>query len=154
MNNREITASSTDISKYARSGAVAGAVSAFSFTVIHDIFISDIWFAAPIMMVAGALCGLCIGWSYALLVDKPSVGNWLGYNLLYVAMLMLLGAASVLIFEPIVSMAALMALNGPPDELIRQALPMTLVFTLVSSVAISLFFGRSRRHYVQPEKSA
>ena len=143
----ERTAPSTDISNYTRSGAVAGAVSAFSFTVIHDILISDIWFAVLIMMVAGALCGLCIGWSYGLLVDKPSMGNWLGYNLLYVAMLMLLGAASVLLFEPIVSMAALMALNGPPHELIRQALPMTLVFTLVSSAAISLFYGRSRRHF-------
>ena len=143
----ERTAPSTDISNYTRSGAVAGAVSAFSFTVIHDILISDIWFAVLIMMVAGALCGLCIGWSYALLVDRPSIGNWLGYNLLYVAMLMLLGAASVLLFEPIVSMASLMALNGPPDELIRQALPMTLLFTLVSSVAMSLVYGQRRRHF-------
>lgn len=143
----ERTAPSTDISNYTRSGAVAGAVSAFSFTVIHDILISDIWFAAPIMMVAGALCGLCIGWSYALLVDKPSIGNWLGYNLLYVAMLMFLGAASLLVFEPIVSMASLMALNGPPDELIRQALPMTLGFTLASSVAMSLVYGRNWRHF-------
>lgn len=143
----ERTAPSTDASNYTRSGAVAGTVSAFSFTVIHDILISDIWFAALIMMIAGALCGLCIGWSYALLVDKSSIGNWLGYNLLYLAMLMLLGAASVLVFEPIVSMVSLMALNGPPDELIRQALPMTLLFTLASSVAMSLVYGRRWRHF-------
>lgn len=143
----ERTAPSTDLSNYARSGTAAGAVSAFAFTVIHGIMISDIWFAALIMMVAGALCGLCIGWSYALLVDRPSIGSWLRYNLLYVAMLMLLGVASVLLFEPVVSMAALLALNGPPDELIRQALPMTLLFTLASSLAIGLFYRSSWRQY-------
>ena len=130
-----------------RSGAVAGAVSAFVFAIIHDIFISDIWSTALIMMIAGALCGLCIGWSYALLVDTPSIGNWLRYNLLYVTMLMLLGATSVLVFEPIVSMAALMALDGPPHNLIGQALPMTLIFTLGSAIAISLFYKRSWQHF-------
>lgn len=129
------------------SGAAAGAVSALAFTVIHDIFISDIWFAAPIMLLAGALCGLCIGWSFERLVDRPSIGSWIRYNVLYVAMLIALGAASVILFEPIVSMAALMASNGPPDELIRQALPMTVVFTMASSVVISLFYGRSWRGY-------
>lgn len=129
------------------SGAAAGVASALAFTVIHDIFISDIWFAAPMMLLAGALCGLCIGWSYGRLVDRPSIGSWIRYNVLYVAMLMLLGAASVIIFEPIVSMAALMALNGPPNELIRQALPMTMVFTIASSGVIGLLYERSWRHY-------
>jgi len=129
------------------SGAVAGAISTLAFTVIHDIFISDIWFAAPMMLFAGALCGLCIGWSYRRLVARPSVGSWLRYNLLYVTMLMLLGVASVIMFEPIVSMAALMALNGPPDELIRHALPMTIIFTVASSMVISRLYGRSWQHY-------
>ena len=143
----ERTAFSTGASNYARSGAVAGVVSALAFTVIHDVLISDIWFAALIMMIAGALCGLCIGWSYSRLVDKPSIGSWLGYNLLYVAMLMLLGTASVIFFDPIVSMTVLMASNGPPDDLIRQALPMTLVFTLAASIAISLFYKRSWQNF-------
>jgi hypothetical protein len=43
-------------------------------------------------------------------------------------------------------MAALMQTNGPPDALIARALPMTLVFTLASSIAISLLYGRSWRH--------
>lgn len=129
------------------SGAVAGAISTLAFTVIHDIFISDIWFAAPMMLFAGALCGLCIGWSYRRLVARPSVGSWLRYNLLYLTMLMLLGVASVIMFEPIVSMAALMALNGPPDELIRHALPMTIIFTVASSMVISRLYGRSWQHY-------
>lgn len=129
------------------SGATAGAASALAFTVIHDIVISDIWLAAPMMLFAGALCGLCIGWSYARLVEKPSIGSWLSYNLLYVTMLMLLGVASVIMFEPVVSMAALMASNGPPSELIRLALPVTLAFTVASSVAISLLYGPSWRRF-------
>lgn len=37
-----------------RSGAVAGALSVFVFTIIHDILISDIWFSLLPMAVAGA----------------------------------------------------------------------------------------------------
>lgn len=129
------------------SGAAAGAASALAFTVIHDIFISNIWFAAPMMLLAGALCGLCIGWSYVLLVDRPSIGSWIGYNVLYVAILMLLGATSVLAFEPVVTMAVLMTLNGPPHDQIGQALPLTVAFTVASSVVITLFYGRSRQHF-------
>lgn len=99
------------------------------------------------MLFAGALCGVCIGWSYSLLVDQHSIGRWLGYNLLYVMMLMFLGVASVLVFEPAMSFAALMALDGPPDQLIGQAMPMTLLFTLVASIVISLFYERSWKHF-------
>lgn len=42
------------------SGAFAGAVSAFVFAIIHAVFISDIWFSAPAMMVTGALCGAVV----------------------------------------------------------------------------------------------
>ena len=129
------------------SGAAAGIASALAFTLIHDVFISDIWFAAPMMLFAGALCGLCLGWSYGQLVDEPSIGSWLRYNLLYVALLMSLGVASMVMFEPVVSMAALMALNGPPSELIGRALPMTLAFTVAASGAISLHYTRSWWNY-------
>lgn len=133
--------------KYTRSGAVAGAVSAFTFAAIHHIFISDIWFSLPFMMAAGALCGLCIGWSFALVVAHPSIGSWLRYNALYVAMLLLLGLASVIVYEPVTTIAALIEANEPPGELFGQAFPMTLVFTLASSITISLLYARSwRRH--------
>lgn len=131
---------------FARSGAIAGAASTLLFTIVHHIFISNIWFSFPFMLVAGVLCGMGIAWSYGLLVERPSVRSWLGYNLVYVFMLMLLGAASALMFEPVVSMAALMQTNGPPDALIAQALPMTLVFTVASAIGISLLYGRSWRH--------
>jgi len=82
MGKLETTASSW---AYVRAGAVAGAVSAFAFAIIHHIFISDIRFSL-LLMVAGVLCGLDIGWSYTLLVEAPSIGSWLRYNMLYLAM--------------------------------------------------------------------
>jgi hypothetical protein len=126
-----------------RSGAMAGAFAAFAFAVIHDIFISDIWSMLIIMLVAGALCGLCIGWSYALLANKPTAGSWWRYNLLYVGLLALLGILSILIFEPTTTMAALVEANAPPDKLIGQALPMTALFTLLSAIVISSLYRAS-----------
>jgi hypothetical protein len=128
---------------YIRSGAVAGALSAFAFALIHDVFISDIWFSLAIMMAAAAVCGVCLGWSYGLMVEAPSIGSWLRYNLVFVAMFVLLGAASVLVFEPVTTIAALVVANEPPDELIRQAMPMTVIFTLATAALLSLLYGRS-----------
>ncbi len=133
--------------QYLRSGTIAGVTSAFVFAIIHDIFISDIWFSLALMLVAGAVCGLCVGWSYALLAVNPSLGSWLRYNLLYVALFVLLGVTSVLIFEPVTTVAALIAANAPPDDLIRQALPITAAFTLVMAAVISLLYGRSWSHF-------
>jgi hypothetical protein len=132
---------------YIRSGAVAGALSAFAFAIIHDVFISDIWFSLVLMMVAAAVCGVCLGWSYGLLVQAPSTRSWLRYNALYVGMFVLLGAASVLVFEPVTTIAALVVANEPPDELIRQAMPMTVVFTLATAALLSLLYGRSWTHF-------
>jgi hypothetical protein len=135
------------INNHSVSGAIAGIVSTLSFITIHDIFISDIWGMTAVMLFAGALCGLCVGWSYSILVGSYSIKSWLGYNILYVLMLILLGVASVVVFEPEMSFAALMALNGPPDQLIARAMPMTLVLTLVSAVAINFFYERSWRQF-------
>lgn len=129
--------------RFAFSGALAGAVSAFVFTVIHDLFISNIWFALVPMLVAGVVCGALVSWSYALLADAPGLRGWLAYNLLYVGMFGLLGALSVLLFEPATTMAAVVSLNGPPDDLIRQALPLTAAFTLGMAVVVAVLYGRS-----------
>ena len=106
---------------YTRSGAISGIISTFIFTIIHDIFISDIWYSFFIMAIAGIICGVCISISYGLLFKKPSIGSWFRYNLIFIAMFLLLGVASVLIFEPITTVAALMQANDRPDELINQA---------------------------------
>jgi hypothetical protein len=129
-----------NIWKSARSGALAGAASAFAFAIIHHIFISDIWFSLVVMMIAGILCGICVGWSYALLVENPSFESWLGYNALYVVMFALLGLVSVLVYDPITTVAVLVVANEPPDELIMQALPLTAVFTLSASVLVSALY--------------
>lgn len=132
-------------SRWAFSGAIAGVFSAFLFTVFHDILISDIWSMLVVMLAAGALCGACLGWSYTLLVRRPSLKSWLAYNLLYDGMFILLGLVSVLLFEPVTTMAALIAVSGPPDALIGQAMPVTAVFTLIMAVTINLIYGFSYR---------
>lgn len=126
-----------------RSGAIAGAAAALAFAWIHDIFISDIWFSLVMMVPAAVLCGACVAWSYVLLAQEPSTGSWWRYNLLYVGLLALLGLTSVIIFEPVTTMAALSELNGPPDQLIGQALPLTAVFTLSAAVLITLLYRQS-----------
>ena len=137
---------SSNLWSYIRSGAVAGAVSAFAFAIIHHLFISDIWFSLIMMMVAGAVCGLCIGWTYGLLFEAPSTGSWVRYNMLYVVMFVLLGAASVLVYEPVTTIAALIEANEPPDALFRQALPMTVGFTLAMAI---LVVSRHFAHYFE-----
>lgn len=129
--------------QYALAGAIAGLVSTIVFTIVHDIFISDIWFMLLPMSVAGAICGASISWSFALLVDVINLGGWLKYNLLYVIMFFLLGVVSSLVFEPVTTVAALIAANGPPDDLIQQALPMTVLFTLGMAMVVTLLYGRS-----------
>jgi hypothetical protein len=124
-------------------GAFSGIVSTLIFTSIHDIFISNIWFMVLPMLLAGALCGALLSWSYRLLAAIPSKRGWLVYNLIYAALFGILGMASVLIFKPVTTMAAVITLDGPPTELINQAMPMTIVFTLGMTVLITLLYGRS-----------
>ncbi len=129
--------------RFAIAGAIAGAISTLVFTIIHDIFISNIWFMLLPMLVAGALCGALLSWSYGLLAPAPSLRGWLGYNLVYVLLFGLLGALSVLLFEPVTTMAAVVTLNGPPTALIEQAMPMTVLFTVGMAVLIMLLYGRT-----------
>jgi hypothetical protein len=124
-------------------GALSGMVSTLVFTIVHDIFISNIWFMFLPMLVAGALCGTWVSWSYGFLVATPSKRGWLLYNLIYVALFGLLGMASVLFFEPVTTMAAVVTLNGPPTELIDQAMPMIIAFTMGMAAIITLLYARS-----------
>ena len=146
MPSREIPGSGS-IGRFARSGAAAGVISSFIFAIIHALFISDIWFALIALVAAGAACGLCLGWSYALLVAAPSLGGWLRYNLLYLAMFLLLGAASVLIYKPVTTLSAVIAANSAPDELIRQAMPMTAAFTLATALVVTLLYPKSWKRF-------
>lgn len=134
-------------------GTVAGAISALVFAGVHAFMISDIWFMLIPMLIAGGLCGLGLGWSFALLVDSPTVGGWLRYNLLYLLLLFGLGPLSLLLFEPIITLPDLVASpNGLPDDLVREVLPLTSVYTLSMVVCILALYGRrwSRATIVLP----
>jgi uncharacterized membrane protein YuzA (DUF378 family) len=125
------------------SGAVAGAASAIAFTALHHILISDIWFSLPLMVAAGALSGLCLAWTYQVLFEAPTPARWWLYNGVWVALLALLGVASFLVYEPVTTMAAVMAAGGaPPDELLRQATPLTVGYTLGAAALLSLIWAR------------
>lgn len=129
--------------RFLLSGAVAGAVSAAAFAALHQFLITNIWFSIIPMMIAGALCGLSLAGTYRLLFSPFSLSTWLKYNTVFVALLGLLAIASLLIYEPITTIPALLAANRPPRELFRRAMPLTVVFTLGSAVLISLRWGRT-----------
>jgi hypothetical protein len=132
---------------FLRSGILAGTASALAFAIIHDIFISDIWFSLRVLVVAGGLCGLCVGWTFGLLAGRPSIRSWLRYNALYMGMFVFLGVVSVLLFEPVITIPELMASNGPPDHLFSQAMPVTIVSTLAMAAIMSRLYGRYWAHY-------
>ena len=118
------------------SGALAGAVSALVFTVIHQLLISPIWFALPAMLAAGAICGVCLAWSYTLVVPISSVNSWLRYNCFYLVMFIALGLTSLAAFQPVTTIAALLKSNEPPRALIGRALPLSGLFTLATAALL------------------
>lgn len=124
-------------------GAVAGALSVLIFTAVHQLVISSIWFALPAMLAAGVLCGACLAWSYLSVTDSVSVSTWLRYNLVYLVMFLALGAVSVVVFDPITTIAALLQTNEPPRDLIGRALPMTGAFTVATAVGLSVLYRPS-----------
>jgi hypothetical protein len=128
--------------RFPLSGAAAGAFSALVFMVVHDLLISDIWFSLVPMLVSGALCGAALAWTYAMLFSRPALAGWLGYNLVYVAVLVAIGLVSLLVYEPVATAAALIAAGGAPTELIRQATPLSAVSIVLSAALIHRLWGR------------
>lgn len=118
-------------------GAAAGAFSTLVFTFVHDLMISDIWAMLVPMLIAGVLCGLCVRWSFNILESRHGARAWLRYNLVYTAMFCVLTVVSLLVFEPVATLGELLELNGPPDELIGQAMPLTIVFTFGMAALIT-----------------
>ena len=131
---------SPSIAAFSASGAMAGALSAFVFCVIHQLIISSIWFAIGAMLVAGAVCGTCLAWSYALSTQEQTVRSWVQYNALYVGALVCLGITSLVMFEPVTTISALLQSNVPPRALIAQALPITGLFTVGSAALLIMLY--------------
>jgi hypothetical protein len=116
-------------------------VSVIVFTWVHDLFISDIWSMLPVMAVAGLACGMCLTWSYRAVVSRPSLRSWAGYVVGFIVMFCLLAVASVVVFEPVTTMAEVVAAGGPIDHLFAQAMPLSAGFVLGFSLFITWRFG-------------
>ena len=131
---------SDGMARFIGSGGLAGAISVLGFTALHQLLINPIWFALPAMLVAGAICGVCLAWSYSLVVSTFAVRNWLRYNLFYLVMFVALGLTSMVAFEPVTTIAALLQTNEPPRALIGRALPVSGIFTLATAALLSLVY--------------
>ncbi len=128
--------------RFPLTGAAAGAFSALVFMFVHDLLISDIWFSWVIMLVSGVLCGAAVAWTYAMLFPRPGFAGWLGYNLVYVAVLVAIGLISLVIYKPVTTAATLIAAGGAPTELIRQATPLSGVSIVLAAALIHRLWGR------------
>lgn len=128
-------------------GAAAGIFSTLVFTWVHDLLISDIWAMFVPMLIAGALCGVCLRWSFFVLVDRPGKGAWLRYNLVYTAMFFALTVVSVLVFDPVATLGEMLELDGPPEALIGQAMPVTIIFTLAMAALITRIYHSGWRKF-------
>jgi hypothetical protein len=126
-------------------GAVAGVIATLAFTVLHDLWISDIWATLAPMLIAGALSGLCLAWSYSTVPGRESAARWLGYNTFHVVLLLALGGVSLAVLDPILSMADLMASPDPLGDVLPRALPLMAAASVVGTVLVWLTYGRSRR---------
>jgi hypothetical protein len=119
------------------SGAIAGAATSFGFAALHHLLISNIWFSVLPMMAAGAACGVCLAWSYSLVFETRSPRGWLLYNLMFVGLFVLLGTVSFLLFEPVYTIAGLVAGTQSPGGLLRQAIPLSAGFGVLAGLGIS-----------------
>ena len=123
-------------------GATAGALATLGFLVLHAIIISDIWFSAPMMLVAGAACGACLSWSHASVFAPGTTSTWVAWNTAQTGLLLFLGLASLAAFSPQWSMAELMVDEPPLGELFGRALPLMAAFTVIGSLALWAAFSR------------
>jgi hypothetical protein len=127
------------LAEFTVTGALAGALSALIFCVVHQLLISPIWFAIVAMLVAGAVAGTCLAWGFALVVKNQTVGSWLRYNMVFVLVLVALGVVSLIVFEPVTTIAQLLKSNEPPRALIGRALPVTVFFTVGSAALLTVW---------------
>ena len=125
-------------------GALVGMLTVLGFVVIHEIFIVDIWDSLRRMVIAGAVCGLCLVWSYDKAVTDHSTRRWFGYNASYAALLVALGAVSFVVLEPRFTMAELMVSDDALAQLIPPALPLMIVAAVAGSFLLWVLYGRRR----------
>ena len=137
-----------DFWKYIISGAFAGIISTLIFTIVHHIFIANIWFSFPVMALAGAVSGVCIAWTFGLLFKELSLSRWLKLNSFFVVMFVLLGILSVILFEPVTTISALREANERPTELINKSMPLTIAFIFAATIILGFLYGKNLKHYL------
>jgi hypothetical protein len=125
-------------------GSLTGVAVVFGFTVVHDVFISDIWFNVGPMMFAGALCGFCIVWSYRKGVVDHSTAAWIRYVGLYAVEMIALGAVSYALLRPQFTMAELMVADDALDRLLPPSMPLMIGAMAVGTILVWLYCGRRR----------
>ncbi len=122
--------------------AGVGAVLVLAFTVAHGVFISDIWFNVGPMVVAGALSGLAIAWSYRRGVRRHSTAAWFGYAGLLSTEMLVLGIVSLVVLEPRFTMAELLVRDDAIDLLIPPSVPLMAATMLIGTAAFWLVSNR------------
>lgn len=123
-------------------GAVSGGLTTLAFVLLHDLWISDIWFNLGPMLLAGTVCGLVIVWGYTNAVPDHSSARWFAYNGWLVGLLVALGVASFVVLDPRFTMAEAMAMDDALAELIPPALPLMITATLVGTLVLWVAYGR------------
>lgn len=126
-------------------GAFVGALVVYGFTFVHDLLISDIWFNLVPMLIAGALCGLCVVWSYRKGVAKHSTPAWFKYAGLYAGEMIALGAVSFVMLQPEFTMAELMVADDAFDRLLPPSMPLLLGAMVAGTILIWLYVGRRQQ---------
>lgn len=115
-----------------------------AFTVVHGIWIADIWFNLVPMVMSGAVCGASIAWSYRETAGQHTWGKWALYNGACAALLIGLGALSFLMLEPRFSLAELIGADDALGRLLPPAMPLIGLGTVVGTAVIWMMFGRRR----------
>ncbi len=124
------------------SGAISGVVVVFGFTILHNIFIADIWFNVGPMLFAGALCGFCVAWSYRASATRHSTAAWFGHAGLYAVEMIALGAVSLLVLQPQFTMAELLVADDAFDRLLPPSVPLMIGAMVVGTILFWLYYGR------------
>ncbi len=129
-------------------GTLIGVVVVFGFTILHDLFIVDIWWNIGPMLGAGAVCGFSVVWSYRRTVAKHSTAAWIRYTGLYAAEMIVLGFVSLSVLQPRFTMAEAMVMDDAMAELTPPALPLMTGVVFVGTSLFWLYYGRRRRALV------
>lgn len=123
-------------------GGLSGGLTVLVFTLVHGLWISDIWFNLGPMLLSGALCGLAIVWNYNTAVSSQSMRRWFVFNGVLVGLLVALGGMSFVVLDPKFTMAEAMGMEDALAELIPPALPLMLGAILVGTAFVWIGYGR------------